>query len=90
MQIKASVMRASSISLTADSVLAHAGESYVSVTGHWIDRQVATPSGLVLWKLVSAVLAVKVDKESYTAETIAALLKDCASIKYQLHGFNVE
>ncbi|KAL5491069.1 hypothetical protein EMCRGX_G016287 [Ephydatia muelleri] len=39
----------------------------------------ATPSGLVLWKLVSAVLAVKVDKESYTAENIAALLKDCAN-----------
>ncbi|KAL5491072.1 hypothetical protein EMCRGX_G016290 [Ephydatia muelleri] len=65
--------------LSRDSVLAHAGESYVSVTGHRIDRQVATPSGLVLWKLVSAVLAVKVDKESYTAENIAARLKDCAN-----------
>ena len=37
-QIKISVKRASSIALTADGVTAHTGESYVAVTGHWIDR----------------------------------------------------
>ena len=33
---------------------------------------------------MSAVLAVKVDNQSHTAENIAALLKDCVNVKYQL------
>ena len=33
---------------------------------------------------MSAVLAVKVDNESHTADNIAALLKDCVNVKYQL------
>ena len=37
-QIIISVKRASSIALTADGATAHTGESYVAVTGHWIDR----------------------------------------------------
>ena len=77
-------MRASSISLTTDSVLAHTGESYVGVTGHWIDSQPSPVVGKFSWKLVSAVLAVKVDNESHTAENIAALLTDCVNVKYQL------
>ena len=36
-QIIMSVKRASSIALTADGATAHTGESYVAVTGHWID-----------------------------------------------------
>lgn len=59
LQIKASALWASSISLTTDSVLAHTGESYVGVTGHWIDRQPSTVVGKFSRKLVSAVLAVK-------------------------------
>ena len=33
---------------------------------------------------MSALLAVKVDYQSHTAENIAALLKDCVNVKYQL------
>ena len=84
LQIRASALRASSISLTTDSVLAHTGESYVGVTGHWIDRKPSPVVGRCSWKLVSAVLAVKVDNQSHTAENIAALLKDCVNVKYQL------
>ena len=52
-----------SIALTSDSTLLPTGESYVAVTGHWIDR---TPcekaaASLIKWRLVSAVLAVSVD-----------------------------
>ena len=78
LQIRASALRASSISLTTDSVLAHTGESYVGVTGH------SPVVGRCSWKLVSTVLAVKVDNQSHTAENIAALLKDCVNVKYQL------
>ena len=64
--------------------LAHTGESYVEVSGHWIDKQPLPLSGRFNWKLVSAVLAVKVDNESNTADIIAALLKECVNVKYQL------
>ena len=64
-QIIMSVKRASSIALTADGATAHTGESYVAVTGHWIDRVPQTGQNLQLarcsWKLLSAVLAVSVD-----------------------------
>ena len=64
-QIITSVKRASSITLTADGATAHTGESYVAVTGHWIDRVQQTGQTLQLgkcsWKLLSAVLAVSVD-----------------------------
>ena len=42
-QIKASVQRASSVALTTDGAGTHTGESYVVVTGHWIDR-IPTPT----------------------------------------------
>eukprot|EP00731_Ephydatia_muelleri_P021588 Em0014g179a len=83
-KIRDSAKRASSISLMIDGVLAHTGESYVGVTGHWIDKQPLPLSGKFNWKLVSAVLAVKVDNKSHTADNIAALLKDCVNVKYQL------
>ena len=67
-----------------DGVLAHTGESYVGVTGYWIDKQPLPLSGKFNWKLVSAVLAVNVDNVSHTADNIAALLKDCDNVKYQL------
>ena len=64
-QIIISVKRASSTALTADGATAHTGESYVAVTGHWIDRVPQTGQNLQLascsWKLLSAVLAVSVD-----------------------------
>ena len=45
-------------------------------------------SGKFNWKLVSAVLAVKVNNEFHTADNIAALLKDYVNVKsvllYQL------
>eukprot|EP00731_Ephydatia_muelleri_P017596 Em0010g694a len=85
-KIKASVQRASSIALTTDGAGTHTGESYVAVTGHWIDR-IPTPTqslGKCTWKLVSAVLAVSIDNESHTADNIAQLLKDCTQLRYQM------
>ena len=60
-QIVSSVKRATSIALTSDSASLPTGESYVAVTGHWIDK---TPcekaeAGLFKWRLT--ILAVSVD-----------------------------
>eukprot|EP00731_Ephydatia_muelleri_P032516 Em0024g60a len=71
-------------SIDADGATAHTGESYVAVTGHWIDRVPQTGQNLQLarcsWKLLSAVLAVSVNNESHTAENIATLLKECSEV----------
>ena len=53
------MQRASSVALTTDGAGTHTGESYVAVTGHWIDR-IPTPTHST-WKMVSAVLAVSID-----------------------------
>ena len=61
MQVVSSVKRATSISLTTDSATLPTGESFVAVTGHWIDRVPSENAGKSNWKLKSAVLALLVD-----------------------------
>ena len=60
-QVASSVKHATSISLTTDSATLPTGESFIAVTGHWIDRLPSDTSGKCNWKLLSAVLAVSVD-----------------------------
>ena len=49
-QIVSSVKRATSISLTTDSATLPTGESFVAVTGHWIDRAPSKNAGKFNWK----------------------------------------
>lgn len=51
-QLKKSLAQASSVAITTDgATMKNTGDSYIAITGHWI-----TPG----WKLVSAVLGVKI------------------------------
>eukprot|EP00731_Ephydatia_muelleri_P015654 Em0009g78a len=66
--LKNSIEQASSVAITTDgATMKNSGDSYVAITGHWI-----TPA----WKLMSAVLGVKISDESHTGEAILALIKN--------------
>ena len=58
-----STLNDTSISLKTDSATLPTGESFVAVTGHWIDRVTSDTSGKCNWKLLSTVLAVSVENQ---------------------------
>ena len=52
LQVQTLLEEASSVAITTDSaVIKHTGDSYVTVTGHWVTKE---------WKLMAAVLGVYV------------------------------
>eukprot|EP00731_Ephydatia_muelleri_P004421 Em0002g597a len=58
---------ASSVAITTDSaVIKHTGDSYVTVTGHWVTKE---------WKLMAAVLGVYICDKSHTGEEIFDLVQ---------------
>ena len=61
-QLKNSIEQASSVAITTDgATMKNSGDSYVAITGHWI-----TPA----WKLMSAVLGVKISDGTYHVHVI--------------------
>eukprot|EP00731_Ephydatia_muelleri_P017605 Em0010g703a len=55
----------------------HTGDSYVTVTAHWLDAK---------WKMMSCVLGVAISNVSHTAEEIASLVKDLVNVEFMLEN----
>eukprot|EP00731_Ephydatia_muelleri_P006854 Em0003g1102a len=76
-KIKTLLFAATSVSITTDAATMHTGDSYVTVTAHWLDAK---------WKMMSCVLGVAISNVSHTAEEIASLVKDLVNVEFMLEN----
>ena len=71
-QLKKSLAQASSVAITTDgATMKNTGDSYIAITGHWI-----TPG----WKLISAVLGVKISDGKVVCACVCAFVYLCVLV----------